>query len=72
MYGSVLIGLGLVLMSGSFLLTGVLVAIGRLVSKDISKPVVAVLKYVFGLGGTIVVFGVVLWLGEFGYRLIYP
>ena len=72
MYGSVLIGLGLVMMSGSFLLTGVLVAIGWLVSKDISKPVVAVLKYVFGLGGTIVVFGVVLWLGEFGYRLIYP
>lgn len=72
MYGNVLLGLGLVLMSGSFLLTGLLVAIGWLFGKDVAKPVVAVLKYVFGLGGTVVVFGVVLWLGEFGYRLIYP
>lgn len=71
MYGNLLLGLGLVLMSGSFLLTGVFVVIGRLVGKDITKPVVAVLRYVFALGGSVAVFGVVLWLGEFGYRLIY-
>lgn len=71
MFGAGVIGIGLMLMSATFLLAGLFTLIGWIVDTNYMKYVYNCLKFVFTVGGTMAVLGFVIWLGEFGYYLLY-